>query len=183
MLLLLIKFTILVTCSLFILGMQLGFSRDNWNWSPQQIITFGSIAASVGAAAYLCWTVKQPDVEFAALGIMVSWAACGLFIWALLTHPSKPGRAMAGTTPEVIVRNGPYQWIRHPIYLAYILALVAATFITQHPILVGFSVWMIVLYTYAARMEEKIILQSPNGDQYAAYINETGLFWPRLFKT
>ena len=63
--------------------------------------------------------------------------------------------------PEELCESGPYRHIRHPIYLAYQVAYLAAFvalphWITRHP--VGVSV---ALFTFAARSDEATIADQP----------------------
>jgi hypothetical protein len=68
---------------------------------------------------------------------------------------------------------------RHPIYLSYLLALGGAALLAHSRVVAGLAGGMAALYWYAARMEERLILASPRGAEYAAYMRRVGPFWPR----
>ncbi len=52
--------------------------------------------------------------------ISIQVLAAGLMIWARLTFGLRSFHATANTTKGGLVTNGPYRWLRHPIYAALI---------------------------------------------------------------
>jgi protein-S-isoprenylcysteine O-methyltransferase Ste14 len=81
--------------------------------------------------------------------------------------------------PEMIVTWGPHGVVRHPFYVGYILGAGAACFVAP-----GFATLLLLLYTVAAlaftaRREERRLLASALGAEYAAYRVRTGAFWPQ----
>lgn len=107
-------------------------------------------------------------------------AALTLFWWSLgAINRSHPNYAGASTAPSLLCTRGPYRWIRHPIYLSYALAWIGGA--------VGSSIWLLTtgallfwLYLSFARAEERAILASANGPQYAEYMKGTGMFLPKF---
>ncbi|MCI0728056.1 MAG: isoprenylcysteine carboxylmethyltransferase family protein, partial [Chloroflexi bacterium] len=80
----------------------------------------------------------------------------------------RPGRALVVT--------GPYRWLRHPIYLAFLLMLTAAGLLSANW-LVGFSGVAMILSVIAFRVpEEERRLAVAFGDDYRAYMGRTGRF-------
>ena len=77
-----------------------------------------------------------------------------------------------------VILEGPYQWIRHPMYMGYIcmlagLALVnfSAAYFTLVPIHIG-------LLLYRARLEEARL--SEHSAEYREYMKRTGFIFPKL---
>jgi protein-S-isoprenylcysteine O-methyltransferase Ste14 len=102
------------------------------------------------------------------------WAAVYAF------KQDKPGIAFHGILPAKINTKGPYRYVRHPIYVAYMLywigVLIAVpSIITAVPVLI-----MGWYYNIAAQGEEREILASELGDDYEIYRARTGMFIPRL---
>lgn len=82
--------------------------------------------------------------------------------------------------PEHIVTSGPYRYIRHPFYAAFLLALAGALLFSPQPgTLLTFVVGLAMLNVTAAR-EERRLRASAFGAEYAAYMASTGRFFPRL---
>lgn len=85
--------------------------------------------------------------------------------------------------PVNIVTWGAYSRIRHPFYSAFILALSGAFLFLSTPVtLVTFLYGFTVLNLTAAR-EERSLSTSEFGEEYQAYMQKTGRFWPRLGST
>ena len=84
--------------------------------------------------------------------------------------------------PNTLVRTGPYRLIRHPFYLAYVLAFLAAVVVAGGVwgyVLVG-SVFL--LYHLAAVQEESQLSRSPMvGAEYRAYCQGTKRWCPWIW--
>ena len=83
-------------------------------------------------------------------------------------------------TPGQIVTYGAYARIRHPFYAAFLLTLLGAFLFCPHlGTLFCFVYGFLIMNTTAAR-EERRLLASEFGSEYAAYMKRSGRFWPRL---
>ena len=81
---------------------------------------------------------------------------------------------------HVLVTNGVFRHIRHPMYAAHWLWGSAQVFLLQNWI-TGFSmvVCLIPMYLYRVRVEEQMMLEH-FGDEYRSYMDRTGRLIPRL---
>jgi protein-S-isoprenylcysteine O-methyltransferase Ste14 len=87
----------------------------------------------------------------------------------------------SGKTPEALVQGGPYTYIRHPIYTAYILFW-SSLFVLSGSVLVALGVFILtVFYVTAARTEESE-WQAAAPAPYAAYKHRTGMFFPKVWR-
>lgn len=177
---LLIRVVILGAAGLFVAGMQFGFAAGPGRTALRAVL-FLSIMVSVVTAVYYGWEVEDPMIGVTLVGILVVTASGSLFIWSLFSHASRPAKAFAIDAPKTLVKRGAYRLARHPIYLSYILALTGTALLAHSWVVGGLSIWMAGLYWTAARREEKIILASPHRDDYAAYMKDVGMFWPRCY--
>ncbi len=83
---------------------------------------------------------------------------------------------------HTLVTQGPYRWVRHPFYLATVLAVVANSLLTANWFLAmtgGITFGLLVLRT---RIEEEKLIER-FGEDYREYMKRTGRFLPRLFQT
>jgi protein-S-isoprenylcysteine O-methyltransferase Ste14 len=115
----------------------------------------------------------------AALGSLI--AALLLFFAAVRAHGDlRPAIAFTPEPPRALTFGGPYRWVRHPIYTAYLLFWVGALIAAPNVVTVASIVVMFSLYLRAAIEEEQIIANSLLGEQYLAYARRVGRFFPRL---
>ena len=161
------------------------FTITDWIYVLQHLIVLGialtrrypkvrdySVASSVAVGIayvypyaqviYLRWSPGY--VASPAAGLVLVTLAAGLSLVSLLTM----GRRF-GVRPALrgLVTSGPYRFVRHPMYLSYILAdigyyLQEWNFVTLLLVLVG---WMSLIYRIHA--EERVISQHP---EWPAYI-------------
>ena len=77
-----------------------------------------------------------------------------------------------------IAASGPYAYVRHPQYLAFILIMLG--FLLQWPTLVTLVMFpiLVLMYGRLARKEEQDALRE-FGDEYAQYAARTPAFFPR----
>jgi protein-S-isoprenylcysteine O-methyltransferase Ste14 len=116
-------------------------------------------------------------LQAAGLGLWVLGIAVGL--WA--------ARAIGGygafsgvTVDHQLVSDGPYRYVRHPIYTALIAIAVGTTLVFRSYLLLGVAALSILAHRWWAAAEEEL-LGSPDGlgDAYRAYASRTGRFLPR----
>jgi protein-S-isoprenylcysteine O-methyltransferase Ste14 len=81
--------------------------------------------------------------------------------------------------PHSIVTHGPYRLVRHPFYSSFLLLLLASIALAPHALSVGSLAVAVVVLSLTARREERNLLSSAYGTDYAAYLGRTGRFVPR----
>lgn len=123
----------------------------------------------------------DPIVQAIGIGLWAVGLAVG--VWA--------GRAMGGygavggvTVDHQLVSDGPYRYVRHPIYAALIAVAVGTTLAFRSLLLLGVTAVSIAAHLWWATAEEKL-LGSPQGlgDDYRTYASRTGRFLPRMRRT
>ncbi len=84
-------------------------------------IKIGSIAGYVIAVLGLFFLVyKNYIISKNPIIIIIQLLSVCLMIWARITFKSRSFHLMANPTEGGLVTNGPYRWLRHPIYAAII---------------------------------------------------------------
>ena len=134
-----------------------------WDYSIASSMAVGaSYAYPYAQVIYLRWS--PGDVASPTVGLVLVTLAAGLSFVSLLTM----GR-LFGVRPALrgLVTSGPYRFVRHPMYLSYILAdigynLQEWNFVTLLLVLVG---WMSLVYRIHA--EERLLSQHA---EWPAYI-------------
>lgn len=81
---------------------------------------------------------------------------------------------------HTLVKSGPYRYMRHPMYTAYLL-LFAGAFMLSASWLIGLSGSAVIatLMIFRIKKEEQLLL-SVFGHEYARYRSITGMFIPRI---
>lgn len=82
-------------------------------------------------------------------------------------------------TEHTLVTHGPYRFVRHPFYLAFVIAVVANALVTANWFigLFGIIAWLLVVKR--TRIEEDRLI-ARFGDAYRTYMQHTGRFFPRF---
>jgi protein-S-isoprenylcysteine O-methyltransferase Ste14 len=88
--------------------------------------------------------------------------------------------AWSGDVPDSICDEGPYALIRHPVYLAYMLAFLAMAVALPRLATAAIFVLNAALFTHAAVTDERSLAGSPLGEAYARYKRSTGMLFPRF---
>ena len=137
-----------------------------WDYSIASSMAVGaSYAYPYAQVIYLRWS--PGDVASPTVGLVLVTLAAGLSFVSLLTM----GR-LFGVRPALrgLVTRGPYRFVRHPMYLSYILAdigynLQEWNFVTLLLVLVG---WMSLVYRIQA--EERVLSQHAEWPAYAVLV-------------
>jgi protein-S-isoprenylcysteine O-methyltransferase Ste14 len=107
--------------------------------------------------------------------------ALAVFTWAIkATRKTPPTLAFDTDQPSFLLHQGPYRYVRHPFYLAYIMFWIA-TALAAHTLLAWAApAIMTSLYIHAATREERKFAMSELSAAYATYRTQAGMFLPRF---
>ena len=78
-----------------------------------------------------------------------------------------------------LAEDGPYRWVRHPIYGGFLVTLVGNVLVVPDPRVDVVALLTTLGILYEAVREEQHLLRT-FGDRYARYMARTGRFLPRL---
>ena len=119
--------------------------------------------------------------RWAIAGIAMYVAATLLFLGALeaARRVPMPRTFVDDPLPRALVTDGPFALIRHPFYVAYSIAWLAAPVATHGPLITVFALIAIAMYVAAARREERL-LEDRFGEAYRTYKLGTGMVVPPL---
>lgn len=139
-------------------------------------ILFGILFLVVWAAD--SFVLKLTTFPAAHLHILVRLLLCilvtGLGFALLRSHTD--GYIKLGTS---VVSQGPYRFVRHPIYLSVLLILLGLSLSTLS--VAGMIVWLLFFgfYDYISAYEEKSLLQK-FGQEYVDYMQATPRWFPGI---
>ena len=81
--------------------------------------------------------------------------------------------------PRPLVVQGPYRFVRNPMYIGAALAMAgAALFYQSVALFIYICVFLLISHLFVVAYEEPR-LRRTFGEDYAAYCNKVGRWWPR----
>lgn len=119
--------------------------------------------------------------RWAAAGIAMYVGATLLFLAALESarRVKLPRTLVDEPMPKKLITTGPFAVVRHPFYIAYSLAWLAAPVATHGPVITISGLLAVGLYVFAARREERQ-LEAHFGDAYRVYRAKAGGVLPSI---
>lgn len=113
------------------------------------------------------------------IAIIIQFCSALLMVWARITFGIRSFHAAANTTKGKLVTNGPYRWLRHPIYASLIYFFSAC--IISYPFKETIAAVILISGGLLARMilEEKFL--AANYTNYVAYSKHTKRIIPFLY--
>ena len=137
-------------------------------------------ALSTALFAAFLWHLQSGVAALWPLSLVLFTGSLAVFAGAIsASRNTPPTLAFDTDSPDFLLKSGPYRYVRHPFYLAYLLFWFG-TAIAVHS-LAGWlaPALMTALYFDAASREERKFANSELAAAYAAYRTRAGLFWPR----
>ena len=165
--------------SYFLVGGANTFERDDSDVKGAGLGQFSLLVTGAIGAALLSF--RQPLHLWngiAATALLLGSLA--LYEWARRTIRDRCFHiAFSGELPDAVCASGPYAFVRHPVYLSYMLAFLAMP--VAFPMIATATIFLfnVALYVHAARDDERSLAASELGEAYADYRQRTGMFVPR----
>lgn len=145
---------------------------------------FQDLSVLLGVTHGLALLVLDPGGDrWAVIGIGMYAAALALFLSALEAARRVPMTRTFVYQPkcDTFLDKGPYKIIRHPIYLSYSLAWLAAP-VAMHSIFLGLTAtFMIACYVVSAREEERLLANGARAAEYAHFCSRTWRMIPFVY--
>ena len=158
---------------------QRGVARKSWRSALGILLqTGGFFAAGFGPVRIALPSSSSSSIASVVAIILLAGAAVALFA-ASSAAMGKNWSIVARTRPDhELVRTGPFALVRHPIYLALLLYLIAMAVAFGH-----FAQLLIAAPLYCAGAlqrirEEENLLRAQFGDDHARYVREVPAFIP-----
>ena len=111
--------------------------------------------------------------------ITIQAAAVLLMIWARVTFGRRSFHAAANPTAGGIVANGPYRFLRHPIYAAIIYFLAGSAI--AHPSASSLAAILLADLALLIRMRSEEILLLERYPEYGEYARRTARILPGVW--
>lgn len=158
---------------------QLDIPRGDW-----LTVALGALPVT-GVAAAVLWQYFFPSAKFYPVLVVPSLVLClggiSLRIWSKLVLGRFYTFAIGLTEGHRILADGPYRFVRHPLYLGTFLVVFGFPLLTQS----WATLWLLTLPTalvYALRLvKEDAYLVSQLGADYQRYAQRTARLIPYVW--
>jgi protein-S-isoprenylcysteine O-methyltransferase Ste14 len=136
----------------------------------------------------LAWMINPRSMEWSALvlpvwlrwgGVVALLTGAALAAWTFRTLGSNLTDTVVTRQTHTLVVHGPYRWIRHPLYSAAVLFIVAISLAAANWFFFAAGVVVLSILIMRTRTEEQNLV-ARFGDSYERYMKRTGRFVPRL---
>ena len=143
------------------------------------LIGFISVIAYAIDPGWLTWASLSIPAWLRWTGVGIALLGFALLQWSQNTLGKSWSDTPRMISEQVLVTTGPYQFIRHPIYTAFILIL-GSTLLISANWLIGLAFLGMTVLEVASRIsfEENLMLEY-FGEEYRRYMKKTGRLLPR----
>lgn len=144
------------------------------------IIGFIAILIYAVNPAWLAWASLPLPLWLRWLGVGVALFGFAILQWAQNTLGKNWSDTPRMIQEQSLTTGGPYQFVRHPIYTAFLLILGSTLFIAANW-LIGLAWLGMTVLEVASRIRfEETLMLEYFGDQYREYMRHTGRLLPKI---
>jgi protein-S-isoprenylcysteine O-methyltransferase Ste14 len=181
-----VVFFILWGCNLI----SIGITSDKFYTATEGIIIAVPrfLLLGVSLVGILIYSINPYLMKWSALplpfwmrwfGFFVGSTALALFFWVLWSLGRNFSTTLTIKKDQTLVIQGPYQWVRHPMYTSFVLLWVGYFLISTNWFIgltgiLGFALAIVV----RTPKEEQMMIER-FGDKYITYMKHTGRYLPR----
>lgn len=180
----LIAFTLMVAAHGLMGWLGARFFRRSGEGARLRFRLLGSYVLGLSSWELVAALRQPPEWGWSVVAVPTYTLAMALMLAAKAAHGRRaPDYIGSPAVPGLLVVSGPYRWIRHPFYSAYLLVLAASLAMAgaSWP-LVAATAGLVAVFVGSATREEAQLLASPLGPRYRLWQKRSGMFFPRLLR-
>ena len=127
------------------------------------------------------WELRPASMAIRVLGGLLLAVALPVLVSAFLRFVRDGLGTPAPVAPtERLVVTGAYRYVRNPMYVAVIAAIVGQALLLGQTVLLYYAALVALLVVSFVRLYEEPVLRRQFGEQYEAYRRAVPGWWPRL---
>ena len=127
------------------------------------------------------WKVARPPLIIAVVGYVILVAGVVVSLHAFVRFVNEGVGTPAPVAPtRHLVIGGLYRYVRNPMYIAVVSAVVGQAAIFGEPALLIYAAVLLVTFIIFVKAYEEPTLHEQFGAQYDAYRNSVPGWWPRV---
>ena len=129
--------------------------------------------------AWMSWSQLTLPLWVRWVGVALMALCAPLFYWIFSNLGKNVTKTVAIREEHSLVINGPYRWVRHPLYTAGFIYFIGLSLLSAN-----WFIFLLILLTFAILLmrtpieEAKLIERF--GDEYRQYMKETGRYIPKI---
>ncbi|RJF90035.1 isoprenylcysteine carboxylmethyltransferase family protein [Oleomonas cavernae] len=175
---------LVVACVIFVgftVGYVVLFRRPEGTPWPMRVV---AVLSGIVTGVHIAEITDERASWGSFIAALVLYAiSAALYLWAVsTTRRQRLSVAFSADQPQFLLTAGPYNFVRHPFYTAYLLYWIAGVIAAKELWLIPTVILMGACFAAAALREEAKFADSPLGADYSAYRRRAGMFLPRLFR-
>jgi len=155
------------------------------SWGERSFERLGPVGLLFWPASWLWVTVLGAPLATGArlhLGLVLMLAGAVLTLASVFLMGRAWRIGIDPTQRSELAEDGPYRWVRHPIYGGWLVTLLGNVLVVPDAVVDVAALLTTLGILYEAVREEQHLLRT-FGDRYASYMARTGRFVPRLHPT
>ena len=149
---------------------------------PIGLASMCGLLTFVANPSWMAWSSVPLPLWLRWSGVGIGVAAGFLLIWTLRSLGRNLTDTVVTRLHHRLVITGPYQFVRHPFYVASALAITANTLAAANWFIVLTGWASVLLLAFRTTTEEQHLVRR-FGDAYTRYMKVTGRYFPRFSST
>jgi protein-S-isoprenylcysteine O-methyltransferase Ste14 len=138
-----------------------------------------SILAYLINPAWMRWSSLPLPIWLRWLGVALMAACLPLIYWIFSSLGKNVTPTVVTRQAHSLVTHGPYRWVRHPLYTVGFLAFAGLSLAAANWFMGGVLLLGMIPLALRTPLEEARLIER-FGDEYQAYMQQTGRYLPRL---
>ena len=149
------------------------------------------VLGSIGFISVIAFVINPAWLSFASLSfpLWIRWAGVGIALigfvllqWSQVTLGKSWSDTPRMMKDQRLITDGPYHFIRHPIYTAFIFILGSTLLISSNWFIGLAWIGMTILEVISRIDFEESLMLEYFGEQYQEYMKKTGRLLPKLIQ-
>jgi protein-S-isoprenylcysteine O-methyltransferase Ste14 len=164
-----------------------GEKLDRWQEGPLILfgLRFGAVPWFVGS---LVWMINPQWMAWSSVPLPIWLRWCGfvliglwgvLLVWTFRSLGKSLTDTVVTRQDHTLVTTGPYRYVRHPFYLAFIVAVIGGSLVAANWFVFVTGLVPFGFIIARTRIEEAKLIER-FGEEYREYMARVGRFIPRL---
>jgi protein-S-isoprenylcysteine O-methyltransferase Ste14 len=141
----------------------------------------GAMALVFDQPDWIAWSFLPLPAWFRWIGVGLGVMATLLLAWTMHTLGRNITDTVVTRKEHTLVTSGPYCWVRHPFYVAFLLGMTATAIVLANWLVLIIGLMAFTMLAIRSRKEEAN-LELRFGDDYRGYRKRTGAFFPRMVR-